>query len=160
LGVEPVVIKGALENFAGTWRRFEYKGDCNGAPVYDDYAHHPTEIRSVISGVREKFPDKKITVAFQPHTFSRTRELFSDFVEALSLADQVLLIPIYPARKEDTTGVSSEGLMEALQAEGVSVSHFHTLLALGLELRETVTSDEVVLLLGAGEITNVAKELV
>ena len=99
-----------LENFAGTARRFEYKGDVNGAKVYDDYAHHPTEIAATISGVRELYPEKKLTVVFQSHTYSRTHELFDAFTESLSKADRVLMLPIYAAREENESGVSAEKL--------------------------------------------------
>jgi len=114
LKIDQEVVDSALKNYAGIWRRFEYKGDVNNAPVYDDYSHHPTEVKAAIAGARELYPEKKITVVFQSHTYSRTRELFSDFVSALSKADRVIMLPIYPARQEDTTGVSAEDLVKSL----------------------------------------------
>ena len=159
VGIEKSVIQETLENFAGTWRRFEFKGYVNGAPVYDDYAHHPTEIEAAIEGVRELYPDKKLTVVFQSHTYSRTRELFSDFVTALSKSDRVLMLPIYPARKEDTTGVSAEQLLEEVSKTGVETNFFQTLEAAALAVRESVGSEDVVVIMGAGEVTKVASLL-
>ncbi len=158
--VDPVTIRSALENFAGTWRRFQYKGDVNNAPVYDDYAHHPTEIRATIVAAREKFPDRQITVAFQSHTYSRTKELFDQFVTELSKADKVLLIPIYPAREEDKGEVSSEDLVKAIKKNGTEAKFFHTQDALALEIKETVGKEDVVIIMGAGEITDLAKKLI
>ncbi|MCA9360653.1 UDP-N-acetylmuramate--L-alanine ligase, partial [Candidatus Kaiserbacteria bacterium] len=102
--------KAALMNFTGTWRRFEYKGELNGAPVYDDYGHHPTEIRATISAARELYPDKKLTIVFQPHTYTRTKQLFDEFAKAVGLADAVLFLPIYSAREENVSGVTSREL--------------------------------------------------
>ncbi|MCR4286339.1 MAG: UDP-N-acetylmuramate--L-alanine ligase, partial [Candidatus Kaiserbacteria bacterium] len=111
IGVERDVAKTALQNFAGTWRRFEYKGELNGAKVYDDYGHHPTEIKATLQGARELYPDKKITLVFQSHTYTRTHELFDNFVEALGHADSVIVLPIYAAREENTSGVSHTKLV-------------------------------------------------
>lgn len=159
VGIEQSVINMALENFAGTARRFEYKGDCNNAPVYDDYAHHPTEIAASIEGARELYPDKKITIVFQPHTYSRTQELFDDFVEVLSKADRVILVPIYAARKEEGYEIESDQIVEALIEKGVSSEYFMTLKAAALSVSESVSKDDVVLVMGAGTVTQVAHDL-
>jgi len=159
VGIEQNVIDLALENFAGTWRRFQYKGDCNNAPVYDDYAHHPTEIAASISGARELYPTKKLTVVFQPHTYSRTQELFTDFVEVLQKADRVFLAPIYVARKEDGYSISSDDIVGALQKEGIEAISLLTLDAIALQIRESVTADDVVLVMGAGDVGKVAEKL-
>jgi UDP-N-acetylmuramate--alanine ligase len=149
IGIEQTTINSALENFAGTARRFEYKGDCNNAPVYDDYAHHPTEIAASIAGARELYPDKKLTVVFQPHTYSRTQELFADFVA----------VPIYAARKEEGYDVESKNIVEALQEQGVDAKDFLTLEAAALAVQETVSKDDVVLIMGAGNVGKVAYQL-
>jgi len=159
LGIEQKAINEALENFAGTWRRFEYKGECNNAPVYDDYAHHPTEIAASISGARELYPDKKLTAIFQPHTFSRTSELFDDFARELSKADRVILVPVYAARKEEGYTRTSEDLAAAIKELGREAVHFQTLEAAALEVEETVSKDDVVLVMGAGNISLVARQL-
>ena len=160
LGVEKDIVQEALENFAGTQRRFEYKGECNGAKIYDDYAHHPTEIEAVISGARELYPEKKLTVVFQSHTYSRTHELFDDFVNALAKADRVLMLPIYAAREENESGVSAEKLVEAIQGKGTELEYFHTFEDVAVTVQELVGSDDVVLVLGAGDVTEVSKILV
>ena len=148
LGIEDKIIKDALAHFAGTKRRFEYKGDCNGVPVYEDYAHHPTEIAASLAGARDKYKERKLIVIFQPHTYSRTKELFDDFVSALSKADQVILVPIYAAREKNGSGVTSEDL-----AKSIPESHHHlTLEAAALAVKEAVNGDEVIIVMGAGDV--------
>ncbi|MFT5849307.1 MAG: UDP-N-acetylmuramate--alanine ligase [Patiriisocius sp.] len=159
LGADKNIIGEALENFAGTARRFEYKGECNGAKVYDDYAHHPTAIELAIAGARELYPERKVTVVFQSHTYSRTHELYDGFVDSLAKADRVLMTPIYAAREENESGVSAEKLSQAIATKGTESSFFHTLDAAGLAVIESVSSDDVVLVMGAGDITNVATQL-
>jgi UDP-N-acetylmuramate--alanine ligase len=156
VGVEQGIINEALEGFAGTARRFEYKGDVNNAPVYDDYAHHPTEIAASIAGARELYPDKKLTAVFQPHTYSRTQELFDDFVRVLAKADRAILVPIYAARKEEGYTKTSEDIAEALKAQGIESLHFMTLEAASLAIKESVSEEDVVLVMGAGDISRVA----
>lgn len=160
LQIKPEVVATALEYFAGTWRRFEYKGDfvtdLAKVPVYDDYAHHPTEIAASIAGARELYPHKKLVVVFQSHTYSRSHELFDDFIVALSKADQVFMLPIYAAREENASGVTSEKFMAALQAAGTRAECFLTHGALAEAVKENVTQDEVVVVMGAGDITKVA----
>lgn len=156
VGIEQNIIMSALESFAGTARRFEYKGDCNNAPVYDDYAHHPTEIVASIAGARELYSDKKLTVVFQPHTYSRTQELFADFVAVLAKADRVILVPIYAARKEEGYDVASGNIVQALHEQSVVAKDFLTLEAAALEVQETVSKDDVVLVMGAGDVGRVA----
>ncbi|MCA9361483.1 UDP-N-acetylmuramate--L-alanine ligase [Candidatus Kaiserbacteria bacterium] len=160
VGVEEHIIKTALENFAGTWRRFQYKGEVNNAPVYDDYAHHPTEIAVTIAGVRELYPDKKLIVVFQPHTYTRTKELFNDFVTALSKADLVVMVPIYAAREVNLSGVSSEQIIKAVAKNDIKAIHFHTLAAAADYVKDEADKDSVVVVMGAGEVTNVASQLV
>ena len=159
LKIEPTIINTALENFAGTGRRFEYKGEVNGASIYDDYAHHPTEIKATITGVREKYPDKKLTVIFQSHTYSRTHELFNDFVDSLCKADRVVMLPIYGAREENKSGVSSEQLVSAILAKGIEANSFYTPSALAEFVKEIVDINDVVIIMGAGPVTEISKLL-
>ena len=119
VGVEQAVAEAALSTFVGTWRRFEYKGEVAGSVVYDDYAHHPTEIKAAIAGAREVYPERTVTVVFQPHTYSRTKELFTDFITALSAANKVVLLPIYAAREVDDGSITSDMLAVALAEKGV-----------------------------------------
>lgn len=159
-GIEKSMVKIALENFAGTWRRFEFKGEVNGAKVYDDYSHHPTEIQAAINGARELYPSKKLTVVFQPHTYSRTVSLFADFVKTLGKADEVILVPIYAAREENESEVTSEKIAESLNESRHDAKFFHTLPAVVQELKETLGPDDVVIVMGAGDVTSVASMLV
>jgi len=159
VGIEADVIKAALQDFAGTWRRFEYKGEFNGAPVYDDYAHHPTEIKATIAGTRELYPNKNLIVVFQPHLYSRTAELFDNFVAALAAADRPVITHVYDARNTGKAGVTGETLTEAVREknhEAVYIESFKDIVSM---LTETVTNKDVVLILGAGDITNVTTNL-
>ncbi len=160
VGIETADIDTALLNFAGTARRFEYKGEVNNAPVYDDYAHNPQKVAAAIAGVRELHPHAKLTVVFQPHTYTRTHELFDHFVAALAGADRVILVPIYAAREENASGVSSEQIMIKLKEKGVAAESFLTLGAAALAVKEAVGKDDVVMVMGAGDVTNIATSLV
>lgn len=155
-GIDPEVSRIALSNFAGTWRRFEYKGEVNGAPVYDDYGHHPTEIKATIGGARELYPERKLTLIYQPHMYSRTNALFEDFSDVLALADEVILVPIYAAREVNESGVSSEKLAVAIGSRAVAVSGLDEAIE---RVRGTVGSDSIVLVMGAGDVTKVASRL-
>lgn len=159
LGIEQRFIDTALENFLGTARRFEYKGDIHNAPVYDDYAHNPQKVAALIAGAREVYPTKQITIVFQPHTYSRTRALREAFVQALGTADTVVLLPIYAARETDDGSISSLMLADDLAAAGKSVEHFHTLEAAAAAVAATADSARVILCAGAGTVTKVAEIL-
>lgn len=165
IGIDAETCKSALENFAGTWRRFEYKGtfmtsDRGAIPVFDDYAHHPTEIAATIAGVREQYPNRHLTVVFQSHTYSRTHELFADFVTALAGADTVYLLPIYAAREENVYGVTSELLADALKKKKIPVAVFETHGGAALRVKETVPQGGIVVVMGAGDVTKTADVLV
>ena len=163
LGIDRAVSDMALENFAGTWRRFEYKGEVPGTsvPVYDDYGHHPTELRVTMAGARELYPNRKLIVVSQTHTYSRTAELFADFVTAYAAADRVYLLPIYAAREENTTGVTSEQLAEAIVERGTEAVVMQTAAGIAQAIREShdPAVPAVVLVIGAGDVTAVAIEL-
>ncbi|QQR64893.1 UDP-N-acetylmuramate--L-alanine ligase [Candidatus Kaiserbacteria bacterium] len=160
VGISRDVAKAALTKFVGTWRRFEYKGEVQGAKVYDDYGHHPTEIAATLQGARELYPDKKITLVFQSHTYSRTNELFDDFVSALSNADEVYILPIYAAREENESGVSHTLLSEAVAKGGVSIHAHDSFETVVKELKAHIGTHDVVLVMGAGDITHLATQLV
>ncbi len=127
LKIPAEIIEKSLSGFSGTWRRLEKKGTTSvGTIIYDDYAHHPTEIRASLQGLRELYPkgSKKITVLFQPHLYSRTKALFEDFATSFKDADQVLLLPIYFAREDPDPTISSEKLAAAICMEGGEVRAF------------------------------------
>ena len=100
--------RGALASFSGVKRRFEFYVNTPKQVYMDDYAHHPRELAATLASVRRMFPGRRITALFQPHLYTRTRDLYVEFAEALSHADEVVLLPIYPAREEPIEGVSSE----------------------------------------------------
>lgn len=154
------IINSALEDFAGTWRRYEFKGECNGAVVYDDYGHHPTEIRATIEGTRELYPDKRMIIIFEPHTYSRTAALFDQFAKAFKGADEVILLPIYAARNEDPHGVTSRELaVKALEYNG-RVSFVKEYDEVVMQLHNNLGSNDVVIVMGAGPVTELASKLV
>jgi UDP-N-acetylmuramate--alanine ligase len=150
----------ALSDFAGTWRRFEYKGEFQGVPVYDDYAHHPTEIKATLDGVRELYPERNITIVFEPHTYSRTGSLFEDFAKAFGYADRVFLLPIYAAREDNPHGISSRELAVKSLEYNKNVLYVPSYEAAIETLKEATTANDVIVVLGAGNITKLAGELV
>lgn len=151
--------KQALSNFTGTWRRFEYKGEVNGAPVYDEYAHHPTEIRAAIDGVKELYPGKKIILAFQPHTYSRTAALFGEFAKAVGQAYEILVLPVFAAREENATGVSSRELAVKTLETNTNARYVDSLEAAEAAIRKNADDETVVMVVGAGNITELANSL-
>lgn len=159
-GIDAGVAQNSLSQFRGTLRRFEYKGKVAGAPVYDDYAHHPTEISATIAGTKELYPDHDIVVVFKPHTYSRTAALFDSFAKSFAGAKQVYLLPIYAAREENTWGVSSRELavktLEVVPAAQYVETHEEVVSL----VRTHATSRQVILVMGAGDVTQVAGELV
>lgn len=151
--------KEALANFTGTFRRFEYKGDINGAPVYDDYAHHPTEIRATIGAARELYPERRLVIVFQPHTYTRTKKLFDEFAKAVGLADVIIFLPIYSARENNESGVSSRELaVKALEFSDDS-RYAESFAAAEKHLRQTLTDQDVLVVMGAGDVTDLATQL-
>lgn len=159
--IPETVIDEALTVFKGTWRRFEYKGVAeNGALIYDDYAHHPTAIKATLDALRAKHPDRHVTLVFHPHLYTRTRDLFDEFVEELSRSDRVILVPIYAAREEPIPGITSDALADAIAKKNAHVSALHSFEEIEAELRKTETSKDVIMTIGAGDIYKVADALV
>ena len=160
LGINKEVVAQALGQFAGTWRRFEYKGKTKkGALIYDDYAHHPTEIKAAIKGARDMHPDKEITVVFQPHLHSRTYKFFKDFALTLAGADHIIITDIYAARKEGDHNVSGEKLAEATLKHNKNTRYVSSFADIEKELKKNATAKDVVIIMGAGDVANIATEL-
>ena len=155
MGIEPEYITAGLKKFRGAGRRMEYKGEYNGAKVYDDYAHHPSEISATLTAVKA-LPCKRIICAFQPHTYSRTRALFNDFVTSLSIADVTVLADIYAARESNTIGVSSAELADHIPGS----VYCGSLEKVADYLRTIVQPGDIVLTVGAGNIDSVADMLI
>ncbi|MFA5997340.1 MAG: UDP-N-acetylmuramate--L-alanine ligase [Candidatus Paceibacterota bacterium] len=153
-----------LGQFQGTWRRMEQKGKTAlGALVYDDYAHHPTEIQATLQGFRAKFPDARIRVVFQPHLYSRTKLLLDDFAKSFSDANEVIVAPIYAAREENDPTISAEILAQHIIDEqkvpGLRVWAMLDFETIEKYLRETETINDVVVTMGAGDIFKVGESL-
>ena len=155
MGIPGEAVSHGLESFHGAGRRMEFKGNYNGAEVYDDYAHHPDELAATIDAVRASFPGRRLVLAFQPHTYSRTNALFDDFVRELKKSDVVVLAEIYAARERNTIGISS-----AHVAEKVPGAVFcETLPEVTAYLRENVREGDVVITMGAGDIFRAGEAL-
>ena len=159
LGVSLYDSKRALSSFTGTERRFEYKGEVSGFTVIDDYAHHPQEIEATISTARH-YPHKKLWVAFQPHTYTRTKALLSDFAKALSAADEVILTDIYAAREQNTVGISSLDLAEKIREEGGSVTYIKDFPDIEKFVLKNLQTGDLLITMGAGNIVDVAEDLI
>jgi len=164
LKIDLVVAINSLKKFTGTWRRFEYKGKTKDeALVYDDYAHHPTEIKASILGAREFMKKRglkgKLIVAFQPHLYSRTKLLKDDFAEALAGADQVFLLPIYAARESLDPEISSELLADFIRTRGGVVDNARDLFEASKMLLNQARTGDLVITMGAGDISQLAPNL-
>ncbi len=147
LNIEDRKIKDAVETFKGVKRRFEYILKNDEVVLIDDYAHHPEELRALITGVKSIFRDQKITIVFQPHLYSRTKDLASDFAHSLDLADEVILLPIYPARELPMDGVESEIILEKM-----AISHKQVLSKEGMKNWIKENKPDLVVMAGAGDI--------
>lgn len=155
LGVAPEPVRLGLEAFTGSSRRFQLTGKLPcGAVVVDDYAHHPSEMRATLSAARQ-MDFSRIICAFQPHTYTRTRALFDEFVEALGMCDQVVLAPIYAAREKNTVGISSADL--AAKIEGAVC--LQTFAEIAAYLRTIARDGDLILTMGAGDIDRVGQML-
>jgi len=169
-GISPDAIRKGLSRFCGASRRMEYKGEVNGARVYDDYGHHPTEIRATLSGARAlcdatNGQNGRLFCVFQPHTYSRTAELYPEFLTAFDAADRVLLIDIYSARETDDCGVSSAKLAQDLcaAAEGnaaaAKAAYCPTPADAAARLRAEARKGDLIIIMGAGDVTRVTSAL-
>lgn len=160
VGLDIEKAKISLKDFRGTWRRFEYKGVMkNGALVYDDYAHHPTEIKATISGAREKFPDKKLTVIFQPHLYSRTKLLFDDFVSALSMADKIVVTDIYAAREPNDKSITGKILADAVKIINKNTLYISDFNEIASYLNKNSDNNDVLITMGAGDVYKIGEKL-
>lgn len=165
LGVHSDEATSLLAQFKGTWRRMEQKGNTDaGALVYDDYAHHPTEIQATLQGFRAKFPEGKIRVVFQPHLYSRTKLLLNDFAKSFGDANEVIVAPIYAAREANDPTISAEILAQRIIDEQETPG-FRAWAMLDFEtiekyLRETQTPNDVIITMGAGDIFKVGERLI
>ena len=158
LGIDPEIIRNSLNNYNGVGRRFEYLGEYHGAKVYSDFGHHPTEIKKTMEAAREKFPNQKIWFFYQPHMFSRTKALFSDFVKVFKNlpVEGIVILDIYPSREIDIGLVSSQELVKAIGKNNV---YFAKELK-RQEFEQYAKPGDILFFMGAGDIDKMARGLV
>ncbi|WP_313690440.1 glutamate ligase domain-containing protein, partial [Pantoea sp.] len=168
-GIDDNAILAALESFQGTGRRFDVLGEFDTAPVngkpgsamlVDDYGHHPTEVDVTIKAARAGWPEKKLVMVFQPHRYTRTRDLFDDFANVLSQVDVLLMLDVYPAGETAIPGADSRSLCRAIRGRGkvdpILVSEHD---ALPEALAPLLTGNDLVIVQGAGNIGKIARKL-
>ena len=154
-GLSPELIASGIKGFTGAARRMELKGVVNGARVYDDYGHHPTEVATTLDGVKKMLDGGRLFCVFQSHTYSRTRALLDDFISALSVADRVIVADIYAARELDTLGITPELLAEQIEG-GVACHGFDNIAKM---LQEELSDGDIAVVMGAGDIWRVFEHL-
>ncbi|MEK9160359.1 MAG: UDP-N-acetylmuramate--L-alanine ligase [Patescibacteria group bacterium] len=162
IGVSEDTIADTLKEYKGAWRRFEFKGPTvEGALIYDDYAHHPSEIQATLEGAREKYPEARIVAVFQPHQYSRTAALLDGFAESFENADEVIIPNIYEARdtEEDKHAVSTESLVEAISHHHDNVRDGEGLDATAEYLNDTIHDGDVIIVMGAGDVNRIIPKL-
>lgn len=151
-------INKGFDTFKGADRRFQYKGKLGNITIIDDYAHHPTEIKATLNAAKN-YPHKRLTVIFQPHTYTRTKAFFDDFVDALSLADRVVLADIYAAREKNTIGISSEDLLKELINKGADAYYFPSFDEIEDFILLNCDEGELLITMGAGNVVEIGDKL-
>ena len=160
LSIPDNVVGDSLCQFESTWRRLENKGKMeSGTTVIDDYAHHPTEVRSTLSALKNTVGDNKLVVVFQPHLYSRTKIFYKEFADALSIADKVILLPIYAAREKEDNEISSEMIAELIASEKIELIES---LEEGIEKVKSLDlkENDIVVTMGAGDVYTISDKLV
>ena len=166
LNIELFKIRKYLEEFTGTVRRMQVLGEFRGATIIDDYAHHPAEIKATLSAIRQKYGNRKLILAFHPHTFTRTKALFNDFIKSFNEADELIIIDIYGSAREAHGGVHSRDLVKAIEQENSKnkkqqeVKYIPTLAECEKYIRARAERNDVITLMGAGDIFRVGENLI
>jgi len=158
--IDIAAAKESLKSFKGTWRRLEFKGETiNGALVYDDYAHHPSEIKSSLLALKEKYSDKKILVIFQPHLYSRTKSFLEGFADVLrQFCDRVIVLPIYAAREKPDGTIDSMMLVEKIYEDKAEhADNFFE--ATKLSLDKMINTEWIIVTVGAGDVSRISNML-
>ena len=158
-GIEKVHMKNGLKKYTGAHRRFEFVGNFKGASVYDDYGHHPTEIQATAKALKKKQYHHS-WVVFQPHTYSRTKEHLDEFAKSLLTFDNIIITDIYAARESNTYGVSAEDIVNKIKQMGKKAEYIPKFEDIITYLNQRVEQDDIVLTLGAGDVTNIGPMLV
>lgn len=162
LGADLNDIRRSLEEFKGTARRLQTMGTFRGALILDDYAHHPTEIKTTLEGVRKKYPKKNLRVVFHPHTFSRTEALLNDFAGSFAKANEIIVLNIYASAREAAGTISGQDVASAIAAQAGSkqtVRYIATLDEVEDYLRATASGNDVIVLMGAGDVFRIGENL-
>jgi len=171
LGIDLPLIKRNLATFRSTERRMQTLGKFNGALIIDDYAHHPTEVKATLNGIKRLYPDKNIITVFHPHTFTRTKALLNDFAKSFSDTDELIVLDIYGSAREKQGGVSSADLLVKIKEFNKSqikpgmtrkkqiVKHIPIMPAVEDYLRDKLGADDLLVLMGAGDVFRVAQRL-
>ena len=157
-GISSETIKSGLLKFTGANRRFEYKGKINGASIFDDYGHHPTEIIATAKALMNKTYNRS-WVVFQPHTYSRTKSLLNEFAKSLSNFDYIIILELYSARESNTYNISSYDLVQKLTEDGFNAKYIPDFEQTVKYLKENVCKNDIILTLGAGTVTKIGAML-
>lgn len=163
LGGELQLIRRAVEEFSGTARRLQVLGEFKNALIIDDYAHHPTEIKASLEAAKQKWPEKNLRVIFHPHTFSRTQSLLEEFGKSFSLASEVIVLPIYSSAREQTGTITNENVAEIIKNNSKPEQKIITINSLEEAenyLRETAKDNDLIILMGAGDVFRVGEKLI
>ena len=158
LDLSPEQVAEGLRGFQGVGRRFELKGEVGGVTVVDDYGHHPTEIRATLAAAKQ-YGCKRIHVIFQPHRFTRTRDLMDEFAGAFRDADTLQVLDIYPASEQPIPGITGEALVEKIVQQGTNASFAESFPAAISRCLGMAKKDELVLTLGAGNVSQIGPML-
>ncbi|PIP34572.1 hypothetical protein COX21_02160, partial [Candidatus Falkowbacteria bacterium CG23_combo_of_CG06-09_8_20_14_all_41_10] len=161
LGMNFFDIKKTVLSFTGTERRLQFLGKYQGALIIDDYAHHPTEIRATLAGVRTMYAESNIITVFHPHTFTRTKALLGGFSQSFNDTNELILLDIYGSAREKQGGVSSLDLLQKIKknSPNLKISHIPTLEQVTEYLKAKVTKNDLVLLMGAGDVFRIGENL-
>jgi UDP-N-acetylmuramate--alanine ligase len=155
IGIDFARISGAIESFEGVERRLELKGEKNGIIFFDDYGHHPTEIRATLEALKNSFQGRRIVLVFQPHRFSRTFLLMERFPDVLKLADFVILTDIYPAGEENVWNITGRAFYERLKIENPNMVFCETLDECASVALSTLEKGDIFITMGAGNVKDV-----
>ena len=158
-GLDTNTVKSALKAFGGTARRFDYKGTIGGVTVIDDYAHHPTEIRATLDAAK-KYPHNHLWCVFQPHTYTRTKAFLTEFAQALSQAENIILADVFAARETDTLGISSKTLQSEIEKLGKKCYYFPSFDEIENFLLENCINGDLLITMGAGDVVKIGENLI
>ncbi len=162
LGLDEQKVRQALQEFQGTARRFEMKGEYNGAIIIDDYAHHPVEVQATLQATKNRYPDRNIKCIFHPHTFTRTEALLEEFSRSFADADEIYLLDIFGSAREKQGGVSSDDLIDLIkkQNSNKTIKNLHTISEAIKYFRQNLQPNDLLITMGAGDVYLVGEKLI